>query len=71
MKLVDEFGKIRKWGTRIEDFGRGMTGLGGLQTTKVRVFSGSKFGPASAGRVITGEKKKKIIIEMGLAETRK
>lgn len=34
----------------IEDFGPALRGLGGLQTSRIRAFPGSKFGAASRGR---------------------
>lgn len=52
--------KKRKKFTRLEDFGPGLQGLGGLQTSRVRALKGSKFGPASKVRQASDEERKKV-----------
>ena len=47
--------KVRKWGTRLADFGHELRGIGGNTTTHVRALKGSTFGPASEGKRLSPE----------------
>lgn len=54
--------KKRKNGrfTRIDDFGAGLRGLGGLQTSRIKALKGSKFGAANEGRKLSEAERKDI-----------
>lgn len=56
--------KLPKRGTRIDDFGKDLRGLGGLQTSRVRALKGSKLGPANDGRKLSPEEKARVIEQM-------
>lgn len=46
--------------SRIQDFGRDLRGLGGLQTTHIRALKGSKLGPANDGRRLSKAEREAI-----------
>lgn len=48
----------------IADFGPGLRGLGGLQTTRIRAFPGSTFGAASTGRHLSPEEREAVEAKM-------
>lgn len=50
----------------IGDFGPGLKGLGGLQTSRIRALKGSTFGAASAGRRLSKSERDAIEAEMRL-----
>lgn len=53
-----------KFGERISDFGSDLKGLGGLSTSRIRALRGSKLGPASEGRKLSPEERKRIEEQM-------
>lgn len=56
--------KVPRRFERLQDFGRELQGLGGLQTSKVRALKGSTFGPAGEGRRLSPEERKAIEEQM-------
>lgn len=48
----------------VQDFGRELRGLGGLQTTHIRALKGSTFGPASEGRRLNPDERRVIEEQM-------
>jgi hypothetical protein len=63
---LEDMGRDRPkdWGSRIDDFGPNLRGLGGLQTSKIRALKGSTFGPANSGRKLSREEREKIAEQM-------
>jgi hypothetical protein len=55
--------KLKRF-TRVQDFGRELRGLGGLQTSHIRALKGSKIGPANAGRRLSSAERKAIEDQM-------
>jgi hypothetical protein len=64
--ITDEFGKGHEKFTRIDDFGKGLRGLGGIGTSKIRVLFGTKLGKANRGRKLSPEEVEAVIEKMKL-----
>lgn len=53
----------KKW-TKLADFGAALRGLGGLQTANIKALKGSTFGPASEGRVLPADERRRVEEQM-------
>jgi hypothetical protein len=61
----DERGvKLPERGSRIDDFGPRLRGLGGLQTARIRPLRGATLGPASQGRKLSRDELARVVEQM-------